>query len=287
MRAAIVALMLCAPVALAGCKEQPVAPAAEPAATAQARLARAPYGDAAELARLASELYNNRRAAAGLQRVDMTAALAAMAPAAKDAWTLDRFADAARTAPLPSPAIAAAEASLAKGVEASVTGNIADRDSVFVRKEAISEADAALTLPARFGPEVSLLLQRLIAGYAAVYDGRAARTPPAQLAAEIVRDGRAAAGVGRDAVRAGRGGPTAQLLQDLERASLGVYQARWGLGSLPPADAARLIAWNRSPEGRAHNNALLARLALANDAAGIDMLTRFFDAVRTSGAATA
>lgn len=287
MRAAVAVLLLCGAASLGGCKNRPDSPSAELASEAEARLARAAYSETAELARHATDLYNNRRAFAGLPRLNLAAPLGAMTTAAKATWGLDRFAAAARMAPPSPPEIAAAQASLADAVEAARTGRTPDFERAYQRKEAISEADAALTLPARFGPEITLLVQRMVAGYAALDDGRVALTPPAQLATEIVRDGRAAVSVSSAVLREGRGGATAELLRDIDMTSLGAYQARWGLGSLSPDKAQRLIEWNRSAEGRAYNNAVLATWSRANDAASIAMLTRFFETMRASGSIAA
>lgn len=266
-------LLLCGSALLGGCENRAVAAAQQESALG--RQARAAYSDPAEFARVSAGLYAGRRAAAGGKPLDMAPMLAAMAAAAAAAWGVEPFDAAARAVPPIPVEVAAPQAAFADALEAARHGRAPNASD---HAETIAASDVAATLPARFGPEVTLLVQRMVAGYAARAEGRATQTAPAGLAAEIIREGRAAAAVGPDSVREGRGGPTAQTLRELEQSSGGAYWARNGLAAMQAADAQRLIAWNRSAAGRAYNDALLARWAAANDAASIDMLTRFFSA---------
>lgn len=235
-------------------------------AGAAAASALAAFSEPQELARFAAGLYRNRRVFAGATTEGRGGSQAAMADAARAVWSPARFAEAGRAVAPPPADVQMALARFARALT-DVRQGRAPPDGADPAK--VGEADAARALPARFGPEVTLLLQRMIAGYAAVDEGRLAGADPARLAREIVQAGRAAAAGGGDE-------ETRRTLAMIEQASGGAYWSRQALAAMPADDARRLVAWTASPEGRAHADALLAAWAKANDEAGEEMLVRFF-----------
>lgn len=243
--------------------------------TAQARAA---YVDTSGLTWFAARAAARRSVFNDGPTIDTTPMLASMQAAAAAAWNAERFGtvDASRV----PPAIKAAGAMFAEAIVTSRAGKMADYEREVARADALNQADVAATLPARFGPEIVLFVQRMVAGYTAQGTGLAAREAPAELARRIVRESRAATHVSEATVRAGKGGPVADQLRELRLADNSEFFAQRGLANLPPDVAQRLMAWNRSAEGRAYNDRVLAAWSRASDAACTDMLTRFFESMR-------